>query len=267
MARDPVERYYRTRYGGGRGAFARALDYVALRLILLAAAYLFYRSRFDEIWIVLSLSVLTLGLGMILMRLYRELAYARFVRRERERLRRLVLADRLMLAPNKDLKALCKTLLRPREAAALLVCAKPADANALLEAARGEPLRPLCVFSTAGFDRSANDLLARLPDVRLCDRDALLEAAGRIGITADDMDVAARVRAIDAVRRARAKRSFSFDFPKTAARRYLLAALLLFACSFATRYALYYRAFAGLCVSVAAISAALSRQKNAVPEA
>ena len=130
MAKDPVERYFRTRYGGGRGAFARALDYIALRLILLAATYLFYRSRFDEIWIVLSLSALTLGLGMILMRLCREVAYARFVRRERERLRRLVLADRLMLAPGKDLKALCKTLLRPREAAALLVCAKPADANA-----------------------------------------------------------------------------------------------------------------------------------------
>ncbi len=269
MARDrSVERYYRTRYGGGRGAFARALDYIALRLILFAGAFLFYRSRFGSLWIVAALSALTLGLCMILMRLYREIAFERFSRREHERLRRAALADRLMLAPRRYLETLCHTLLRPCETAALLVCALPADADALLETVRKEPLRPLCVFSTAGFARSAEELAPRLSGVRLCGQDALIEAAERIGVCAADADVDDRIRAILAAAKQRRRRSFSFNFPRSAVRRYLLAALVLFGCSFLTRYALYYRMFAGLCVSIAGVCAALSaRKKPAAPDA
>ncbi len=267
MTRDVTAHYYRTRYGGGRGAFARTLDYIALRLILFGAACLAYRSRFDKTWLVLALASLTLLLAMILMRLYREMTFPRFVKRERERLRRLVLRDKLMLAPDKDLRILCKTLLRPREQAALIVSARPVGANALLDAARGEAARPLCVFSTGGFDRSAEELLPLLPSVRLCAQEALLGAADRVGLTASDADVTMRIQAIEEAKRTRKRRSFSFDFPQSAVKRYLFAALMLFGCSFLTRYTLYYRAFAGLCLSVAALSAIFARAKNIVPEA
>lgn len=262
MPKNEVERCLQKRFSGGRSIAARVIDYIALRLIVFAGAYLLFASQGFRTPVALALALLVLGLISLLMRIRRELAYARFAHAERARIARQVELDEIVLLPRARLLALCRPLLNAGESAALLVCAAPADENALLNAVRDARAGSVCVFSTAGYTKKAEALACRLDGVRLCDTDALLQQAQAFGSRATPEQVDARIRADLHEQKSRRARSFAFSFPRNAVSKYAFASLMLLACSFFTRYTLYYRILAGLCMSICTVSAALSMREK-----
>lgn len=255
--------YFRRKYSGGRSVVARAVDYVALRLIILAAAYLFFLPRFGNWSTALLLAGIALGIAMLVLRMMREIALERFVRREIKRIRKTLLCDRLMLADVQTVGGLSGRLCPQTERAVVLQRALPVDAEALLALVRTyRGYGKLHVFScteyadsAVAFSMRANGLL------ELHAPEELLSAAVRAGMEPPMEAVYAYIEAEqrDERKRRRLQRMRVSPFAAARAKKYLLAALVLTGASFLTRYALYYRMLAGLCAVVAACGAAMAR--------
>ena len=88
--RSAEDAVFRKRFGGGRSLFARALDYFAIRAVLFAAAFLYFRTLVESVRIAAALSLIALAAAMVGMRIVREARYARFLLHERARIRRAV---------------------------------------------------------------------------------------------------------------------------------------------------------------------------------
>ncbi|MDO4572780.1 MAG: hypothetical protein Q4C13_05385, partial [Clostridia bacterium] len=76
-----VQRYLRRGAAGGRGLLARALDYILLRTMLFFGALLFFRQRLGGGAYAWLLAALTLLLGMVLLRIAREIRFENHARR------------------------------------------------------------------------------------------------------------------------------------------------------------------------------------------
>lgn len=275
--KTPAQKYYLRRFGGGRTAAARILDYAALRLILFFAAYLLFRSRIDNVRVCLLLACMTLALCMLILRAAREILFERFLVRERERLRREALLKRLLHAPASVAESAFRPLMHTGETMRLLFTAERASANLLLSAVRFERFLPssdgktqadqaLCVVSLAGFTQSAVSLAAELHAVRLIPVSSLVSAAEKAGVSLSAAETDAYAASLWQAAQTRRKRSFSFAFPQNAGAKYLFAAAVLSLCAFLTRYALYYRMLSGLCVSLAAVCFLSARLTKTAPE-
>ena len=107
LTQRELTRYFKRLRYGGRSAPARALDYVALRLILLVAAFLFFRLRMDTVHAAI-LALIALAAATLLLHAAREAAMARFVRAETLRIRRLLVCEQLPYLDPADFLLLCR---------------------------------------------------------------------------------------------------------------------------------------------------------------
>ena len=249
---------------GGRTLFARALDYVTLRAVLFFAAYLFFRARFPARGTALLLAAIFLAICMLVLRVYREISFARFRDQEMGRLRERAFADRLLLLEMPILLPIVSTLCPIGETPVVLQRALPVNADsilALLRTHRG--CGRLHVFSCSPFEASATALAARMEAlVALHAPTELFCAARKAGITVEPDEFSAFLHACVVPKRTRAARRFHAP-DATGARKYALVALLLFGLSFLTDYTLYYRLLSGVCMSIAAAGGAMRRFRPA----
>ncbi|MDO4572026.1 MAG: hypothetical protein Q4C13_01555, partial [Clostridia bacterium] len=107
--------------------------------------------------------------------------------------------------------------------------------------------------------------LAAQAELELIPPEKLIEAAERQGLRPDMDAVFAHILREEAQRKQRKSRLGGLSFRPGAAKKYLVTALLLFALSFLSRYALYYRMLAALCMSVFSINLFFDRTRGARP--
>ena len=107
LTKKQLLRYFKRRRYGGRNLFARTLDYIALRVILFVAAFLFFRLHLDTPRSAL-LAALSLAVASLLLHVAREIAMARFIEKETIRIRRFLMRERLMFLPEAAFLELCQ---------------------------------------------------------------------------------------------------------------------------------------------------------------
>lgn len=257
-----IDRYMQKKAAGGRSGFARAVDYVALRLLLFIAAYLLYLPRFSNRATVFLLSAITLGIAMLVLHLIHAVRYERFCEKEWERVRKQLLCDMLMLMPMQRAIPLVSALCPQNATPVVLQRALPVDANALLAIVRTHAnCGELHVFSCTEYDETAKAFAARTNGMLTLHSSAVLHvAAAEAGVQPDDEAVYNAIRSQIAYGRNRG-RGVGFQLLAVGARKYFYIAMLLFALSFFVDYALYYRLLSGACMSAAALS--VLRRRNA----
>ncbi len=249
-------RYFKQRRYGGRNLFARTLDYIALRVILFAAAFLFFRLHLDTPRSAL-LAALSLAVASLLLHVAREITMARFVKKEMIRIRRLLMREKLMFLPEAAFLELCRRA-GGVENPIPMQRAEPVGADALLPLLRQSPDQALVICSSAGFTPAAEAFVLHSPRrARLIGPDALVTAAGQADALWPDDEAVHAYIAAEQRRRAGARRRLGELLRENAGaygRKYALTAGILLLLSFFTRYTLYYRILAGLCLSIAAAS-------------
>lgn len=249
-----VERYMQKKHNGGKSMLARCVDYVALRLILFAVAYVFYLPRFEKRTTVLLLSAITLALAMLVLHLIGEVRYQRFCIREFRSMRRQLLCDRLLLLETQLAIPLVSSLCPSGTTPVVLQRALPVDANALLSIVRTHrACGELHIFPCTAYDDSARDFAARTNGMLvLHPADELYAAAVQAGMRPEDDEVRAAIRARAVYDGKRKRHGRIRSIVEVGARKYVLIALLLMLLSFLTDYALYYRLLSSLCMTIAA---------------
>ncbi len=258
-----VELYYRRVFSAGRSALGRALDYIALRLVLFCAAFLFFRPRVTALLPALLLALTVLMAAMLLLRMVREACFTRFCAREGARLRGEILSERLMLLPERRFAALAAPLAGDCTPC-FMQCAEAADANALLACLRAEGShKKLAVCSTAGFSASARAFAAARPErLMLIETSTLIAAAEKTELRPSEAELCAHIIRMETGRRAQNREKRRAPFAEGGAKKYFLAAAVLVLASFITRYSLYYRMLAGFCMLLAVTGLALGVPKR-----
>lgn len=265
LTQRELTRYFKRLRYGGRSAPARALDYVALRLILLVAAFLFFRLRMDTVHAAI-LALIALAAATLLLHAAREAAMARFVRAETLRIRRLLVCEQLPYLDPADFLLLCRRACGPGSPAALQR-AEPVGADALLPLLRAAT-GPVSVCSSSGFTPAAEAFVRRAPHRAELIGPAALAAAAKENdpFWPGDEAVHAYI-ASQCARRAPLRvlvvQAAAGLRAGGAVKKYLLTAAVLLFASCLTRFALYYRMLAGLCITLAAVSVMLSRSSHA----
>lgn len=254
-----IRRYFRRGLAGGRSALARAVDYMALRLLILAGAFLFFRQRVTGLWWALLLAVLSLLLGIVLLHIVYELRFERYVFKEMRRLRQHLLCQKIALMDKTALLPIAQSL-AGGESPALLFCAEPASADALLPLARKKDVKAVC--ATGGYSPAAERFAAQA-GLWLIPQGALLEAATREGLAPGDREVYRYILTEDANRRKKRLRLSGLLFSGGAAKKYLVTGLVLLALSFLSRYTLYYRLLATVCMSIFSVNFLMDRTRKA----
>lgn len=255
--------YLKRMSAGGRTGFARGLDYVTLRGVAWICAYLYFAPRFANPRVTILLSCIALAMFMLLLRVIREIMFERFVEHERTRIHNLLLLDKLLLLDLRDAAKLCAGRYPALEACAVLQRALPIDADTVLAVLRTHRSgRCVHIFATTEYDRNARALAARFSGrLALHGPEELCKAAVENGLTVSQEEMGAYMLEQQRNRRAETqrKRQQRNPFERIYSKKYVLIALLLIGASFFTRYTLYYRMLAGLCMTIAACGAALPR--------
>lgn len=250
--------YYARKYYGGRNPFARTLDYIVLRGIAFICAYLFFLPRFPKQSTALLLSGIALGILMLLLRMGRQISFERFMKNETARIRRVLLTDTLLLADLPDLIALVSGRCPLGETPIVLAQAQNTTADSLLKALQTHKgCGHLHIFACVGYDRSAREFAGRMWEhMTLHEPEEILRSARLAGMEPDSGQVSEWIA--QQQRNLRKKRQSirikASPFAAGGAKKYVMTGLILMGLSFFTRYTLYYRMLAGLCMSIAACS-------------
>lgn len=262
--------YYTRKYYGGRNTFARVLDYMVLRGIAFICAYLFFLPRFSKQSTVLLLSGIALGILMLVLRMGRQIRFERFTKKETARIRRILLTDKLLLADQPTLISFVSGRCPLGETPIVLAQAQDTSADSLLKALRTyKGSGHLHVFTCVGYDRSARAFAGRMWEhMTLHEPEELLRAARLAGMEPDNGQVEAWI--VQQQRNLRKKRQSTrikaSPFAAGGAKKYVMTGLVLMGLSFFTRYTLYYRMLAGLCMSIAACSTMFLRSGTHVSQ-
>ena len=94
--------YYKRRFYNGRTAFARAVDYIALRVILLIACYLWFTVNVQSLAMAAVLTIASVTAISIFAELVKSIRFEKFCLREKERLRRKLFTESLALMPKAE---------------------------------------------------------------------------------------------------------------------------------------------------------------------
>ncbi len=259
-------RHYKRRFCHGRSFIARAVDFLALRVITLAACYLWFTTLIDNTVMAAVLSATALVTISVAVEIIKSFRFERFVRKERRRVAERLFRERLLILPREGFLAVVRAYLQarpgrfPEDSLVYTVqSAFPVSPDTVLRAHRAAERRGLAsavIFSATAASPEAVALAKRYdgvsiafvtPDDLLCDGSA---ADFLPDDTAIDEDILSAARA----ERARRRQKASAPFAEGRMRRYVLVALALFALSFFVEYTLYYRLLSAACLSFGALA-------------
>ena len=257
-------RYYRQRQCKGRSKAARVLDAVLLRLLFVAASYLWFRSNVPNQVAVHVLTAVTTALFLFAARLWRGLRFDRFVQQEQQRLRQAARLEQLMVLPKAAFLQQVQALMIDRAPspeyqplAIGLQQVQPVREDDVLRAWRAgqnQGAQHILLYATAPFTPQALALCKRLPGniIPYGPQELIrhIEQADALPITQTDLD--ARIRSMQRGSRESHSEIQAQAFGSGRALRYLICGSILFAASFLTGYSLYYRLLAGVCLALAA---------------
>lgn len=257
-----LSRYYKRRFCSGRGAFARAADFVALRVILLAAIYIWFSFNTASALAAILLSILSLGAVCIIIELIKAVRLERFIERENRAVARRLFTEGLVMRSREELLTLIRGYIRqnkadfaPNSLVYAVQTVSPLSEEAVLRAYRTAKERGctrLCIFSSSSISEAARSVAARCDGVNiaLVDADMLSSAAGEAQMSEIHAYILSQDEKNKGFRRKRA--STALGAPRAV--RYGVCAAALFILSFFVPFALYYRALGTASASLGALS-------------
>ena len=152
-------RYYKRRFYHGRSFIARAVDFLALRVITLAACYLWFTTLIDNTVMAAVLSLTALATISVAVELFKSLRLERFIQKERKRISERLFRERLLILPKEEFLAVVKAFLEGRRSQFADDClvytvqsALPVSEDTVLRAHRAAQRRMLTaavIFSAA----------------------------------------------------------------------------------------------------------------------
>jgi hypothetical protein len=250
--------------GGGKSTFGRILDYVLLRLLLFAGAYLYFASLTGKRGPSLLLALIFLGLCMVVLRIVRMLRMEKATRVEMDRVKKRLTADRLLLLTNARFSSLAAPLCRENEQALLLPTSRPAEEWQVLSAIRSRQAgKRKLLFSLGGFTPEAQALMERMPDlVRFGNQAELLELGFKAGLAPGQEEVLQYIAMAERARKKAAAAGKSRALEPALTKKYWITGLVLFGLSFITKFGLYFRLMSGLCMTLAGAGLLLWRSRS-----
>ena len=259
-------RWYKRKFYNGRSIVARTVDFVALRIIILAACYLWFITRIDNTVMAAVLSFTALAAISVAAEIIKSMRLVRFIDRERVQIAHSIFRERLLILPKEEFLAIVKAYLGEHRACYPDEClvftvqsSMPVNADTVLRAFRAAKKRSLAaavIFSAAPVSKEAHAITKSLSGVSVgfVTPDALLKSASATAFlpTPDAVDEAILSAAAKA--KAQRKKTASEPFASGRMRRYVLVAAALFALSFFVKYTAYYRMLAALSLSFGALA-------------
>ena len=163
--------YYKRRFYRGRTAFARAADFIALRIILLIACYLWFSFNVESIIAAAVLTAAAVGAISVFAELVKSVRLEKFILRENARLSKKLFSESLVLMPRSEFLGIVREYIKRhgKEFAgeSLVYTAQtlsPVDEETVLCACRAANRRgckSLFIFSSASVSQPARDIAAR----------------------------------------------------------------------------------------------------------
>ena len=258
-----LRQHFKKKLYGGRGAAARALDFIALRAILYAACCLWFLSILQNTLLAQLLSLFTLLLLCAAIELCKSIAMDAFKKKEYRRMRLAYEQEQLLLLPPARFAQLAREYARETEAGteSFLIALQqkaPVSEDALLRIyrrAREQNSDGILLFSLSPLSPQAQAFRERAElCVRLPSSGELSAIAQKNGLSAGDELLTSLLVARLRRERAARKRNFSSPLLPGRANGYLWVALGLMAASFFVGYAAYYRLMAAVCLSLGVLS-------------
>lgn len=258
--------FYKRRLYGGRTSFARAVDYIALRAITLAACYLWFSTVVQNTMMALLLSITALVTISVAVELFKSIRLDKFIVKERLKMRDNMFSKKLYMMPREEYKALVQSVVKSEPEKYCPSCliyplqqAAPANADTVLSAYRAAQkhnCKEAVIFSASGASRDAEELLEQYNDlaIRFEPVSSLIGQAEKLEILPDDAAVDAQILSQIEAEKNKRRRLAERPFQQGRTRRYILVAAALFIASFFVKHTLYYRLLSAACVSFGAIA-------------
>ncbi len=258
--------YYKRRLYKGRTAIARAVDFGALRLVMLCAAYLWFSTAVESAIMAAVLSATVTLTASVAAELMKSIRLERFIAKERKALAAKLFRERLVQLTREEFYELVRGYVvehKDEFDPECLVCtvqsAAPVSEDDVLRACRSAKSRgtdKVSIFTSSSVSREASALVSRLEgmEVGFVTADELVAHGEAKELLPGDEAVDAAVLAQAARERERRKKSVSKPFESWRMRRYIFVSIGLFALSFFVEQALYFRLLSAASLSFGAIA-------------
>lgn len=258
--------YYKRRLYKGRTALARAVDFIALRLVMLCAAYLWFSSAVESTLMAIVLSATATLTASVAAELIKSIRLERFIMRERKALSAKLFRERLVQLTREEFYELVRGYVIEHIDEFnqdCLVCtvqsAAPLTEDDVLRACRSAKARGtnmVSIFTSSSVSKEASALLSRLEgmEVGFVTADELVAHGEAKELLPGDAAIDAAVLSLAERERERRKKSVSRPFESDRMRRYIFVSIGLFALSFFVEQALYFRLLSAACLSFGAIA-------------
>lgn len=271
-----VTAYYKRKLYKGRSGFARAADFVFLRLFFFAAVYLVCIYSFRMIWLsVLLAALLTAALSFGL-QIYKGFNLNKFMNRELSRLKKECLLENIVMMGALEYRILIKVMLKnlnctgitaikggylaAREGKTVFAKAffihpsEKVNANEVLTAyktAKEKTATQFILLTPSEFNKEAQIFAKRQENIILIQSDEFLDLAVKSGFEINDEE--ANQKAYDAIR----KNAVTPDdireaaLSKGKAKAYMLCGIFALVWSYVSGFRLYYPIIAIACFVLA----------------
>lgn len=269
-------RYYKQRLYGGRGAFARGVDFISLRLMGLLLCYLHFSLTISNIVMAGLMSLVAMAFATIAAELIKSIRLDRFIRKERNAIAQELTKKRLLIMSREEQLNKLRTYAKSnpqrfQESEIIFTLQRvspvtPDDVLVAAAAARKRQAQGVILFHMGPISKEALSLAGECGDVKVSFL-ALWDILNPQDIAAlapgeEEIDEAILSRL--AQREKKRKDALSRPFSQGRTGRYLLCAAGLFAASFFVAYPIYYRLMAALCITFGAMAYAVGQAENAV---
>ena len=258
--------YYKQRLYGGRGAFARAVDFVSLRLMGLLLCYLHFSVTIANMVMAGLMSLVAMAFATMAGELIKSIRLDRFIRKERKAIALELTKKRLLVMPLEEqhsrLRAFARANPQPfREAGAVfslhrITPVTPDDVLAAVAVARKRQAPGIILFHQGPISKEAMTLAEACEDIKVTFLSLwdILTPQDMADLAPGDKEIDEAILARLALGKKKRKDALSRPFSQGRTGRYLLCAAGLFAASFFVAYPIYYRLMAALCITFGAMA-------------
>ena len=284
--------YYKHAFYGNRGLFARAVDFIALRVVIFVLSYLWFSTLSkDTVKGAVLAAILTLMVTVAL-ELCKNIRLENFIAKKRNELCREYLFEQLVVMQRDSFLTIVSdlitsmgyTVVKPHpfglicshQEGLTLVCAmqnhpdNPVEAQQVLDcyrAALRHNLSSAILISTSPFSEKARSFSKKLNgfSLRLISREKLLNLAHQAHMLPDEQQVEEALALELEQKQLTLKRLKKEALSDKKTKAYAICGIILFIAAYVTGQMIYYPAMAGVCFTLAFISYFTGQNKRSVP--
>ena len=263
--------YYKQKLYGGRSSFARAVDYISLRLILFLLCYVHFSGLISNLIMAGLMSLLALAFGSVALELIKSIRLDRFIRQERAAIAQDAIRKKIQRMPREEqletLRAYAKNnpqafapdsiIFIPQKTAPL----SQDDVLAAVHAAKKRSAKGVTLLHKGTLTPQAQEMARECKEttVSFLGLEQILSLQDRQALTPSPEEIDEIILERVSQLRQRKKEARSRPFGKGRVRRYIYCAIGLMIASFFVGYPIYYRLMSAMCISFGAIAYAVNQ--------